>query len=375
MNIIDINNIIIYNDYNKLQHLIDNDLLTDNKIIKIYDLLLSKSVEYKSTECFDILLNNNNNDINNYILTLYKSIDFYINSNNIQNKYYLHKLLEKNITIDKELLIKASDDLILFKILLYKININNNILLYLLNKFIKDNKLKIINYLYNFNINNNIITNEEICNYILKISIKYNNINTLIYLEKYKYNMIYIIDINNNIIPSLYYSVQYITDERKIIYKYLLNLYINYSKENNINTINNINSIDFIENHNYLYINQFIYDIIKIGINISNYDIIIKYYLLKLFSSDNDNIINNIIEIFFILSYNNILNKNDILILENINIPNNNYNKRIKLYYILLNYNYNLPKNISTYFNKIIINNEKNNIKNYIDQLTLQYYN
>jgi hypothetical protein len=375
MNTIEITNIIFYNDYNKLQHLIDNDLLIDSKMIKNYDLLLSKSIEYKSIECFDLLLENINN-INNYNISLYKSIDYYINSNNIQNKYYLHKLLEKDIIIDKELLIKAADDLILFKILLVKI-INNkyNTLLYLLNKFIKDNKLKIINYLYNYNITNNITTNEDICNHIFKLSIKHNNINTIMFLEKNKYDMIYIIDENNNIIPSLYYSISFIYDEKKIIYKYLLNLYINYSKENDINSINNIDTINLDSNRVYYIINYIIYDLIKLEISLSNYDRIIKSMLSKLFTSDEDTLINNIIETIFILSYNNILNKNSILIISDIIIPNNNYNKRLYLYYILLKYKYILPENVSNYFNKIKINDEKNNINTYINQLILKYYN
>jgi hypothetical protein len=201
MNTIEINNIIIYNDYNKLQHLLDNNIL----FIKNYDLLLCKSIEYKSLECFDILLNyiiNNNISLDNFEASLNKSIDYIINNNNIQNKYYLNKLLEKNILINKEELIKASEDFILFKILFNKINNKNDILLlYLINNFIKNNKMNIIFYLYNFIIENNLISKNELYNFIFKLSIKYNNINSIIFLENNKYDMMYIINDNNIKIP------------------------------------------------------------------------------------------------------------------------------------------------------------------------------
>ena len=102
-----------------------------------------------------------------------------------------------------------------------------------------------------------------------------------------------------------------------------------------------------------------------------------KHVLSRIFKSGNDNIINNILETFFILSYNNKLNKNSLLNLSNIILDNDNYSyvRRLRFYYIILNYIYILPENISNYFNKVIVNNEKTNIKEYINQLTLKYYN
>jgi hypothetical protein len=369
MNTLEINNIIIYNNYDKLQHLIDNDLLIDNKIIKNYDLLLSKSIEYKSFECFNLLLNNINIDGFNYYISLNKSIDNYINGN---NKYYLNKLLEKKIIINKDILVKAADDFLLFKIFINKVNINND-MLYYINIFIKNNKLNIIEYLYNYNNNHNIIPNDEMCNFIFKKSLKYNNINIILFLENIKYNMIYIINDNNIVIPSLYYSVLYINDNKKILYKYLLNL---YSKHDNINLIQNINNINFYENYNsLLYINQVIYDLMKLNIIINNLDEITKYLLLKIFSLENEIIINNIIETIFIIIINNKFNNDYLNILSDININSYNSNKkRINLYYILLYYNYNLPENINTYFLKLIsYNNIELIMNNYIHQLLLLY--
>lgn len=374
MNSVEINNIIIYNNYNKLQHLIDNNLLIDNKLIKNYDLLLSKTIEYKSLECFNILLNNI--DITyNYDTSLNKSIDNYIHSNNIQNKYYLNKLLEKKIIINKDILIKASDDFVLFKFFINKVNIKNDILYYI-NIFIKNNKIDIIHYLYNYNNHHNIISNNEMSNFIFKKSLKYNNVNILLFLENNKYNMIYI---NNNdlVLPSLYYCISYTNDDRKLIYKYLLNLYINYSKNNNINLIENINNINFYENYNcLLYINEIIYDLIKLNIQINNLDEIIKYFLLKIFLLENEFIINNIIETIFIFIINNKFNNDYLDILSSNNTINyNNINKkRINLYYVLIYYNYNIPEKINTYFLKIIsYHNVELVMNNYINQLLLKY--
>ena len=372
MNTLEIINIITYNNYNKLQYLIDNDLFIDNKIIKNYDLLLSKSIQYISLECFDILLNNNN-ITNNFDNSLNISIEYYTNSNNIQNKYYLNKLLEKNILINKDVLIKASNDFILFKILLNKINIKNNILYYI-SIFIQKNKIDIIDYLYNYNIIHNIIPIDEISNFIFKKSIKYNNINIILFLENKKYNMIYIIN-DDNILPSLYYSVLYIYDDKQLIYKYLLNLYINYSKKNDINLIQNISNINFYENFNsLLYINQIIHNIFKLKINIDKLDIINKYLLLKIFSSENEIYINNIIETIFIFIINNKFNTKYLDSLSLITFNNNNNKKRINLYYILTFYNYNIPENISTYFLKVIsYNNIELNMNDYINHLLLKY--
>jgi hypothetical protein len=402
MNTIEINNIIIYNDYNKLQHLLDNNIL----FIKNYDLLLCKSIEYKSLECFDILLNyiiNNNISLDNFEASLNKSIDYIINNNNIQNKYYLNKLLEKNILINKEELIKASEDFILFKILFNKINNKNDILLlYLINNFIKNNKMNIIFYLYNFIIENNLISKNELYNFIFKLSIKYNNINSIIFLENNKYDMMYIINDNNIKIPSLYYSISFLYDDKKIIYKYLLNFYINYSKNNDINLIENINDIFnivkiFSENIKYnSNFNYILNDIFKFKIKILNLDSIIKNCLIKIFSSEKETIITNICETIFILKINNLLNNDNILSLHDVIIPyininnnNNNINyninnkKRINLYYILIYYKFILPENIEKYYIKILsdyfYNDNENDIKNnsekYINQLLVKYNN
>lgn len=374
MNSLEINNIIIYNNYNKLQHLIDNNLLIDNKMIKNYDLLLSKTIEYKSLECFNILLNNI--DItNNFDTSLSKSIDNYIHSNNVLNKYYLNKLLEKKIIINKDIIIKASDDFSLFKFFINKVNIKNDILYYI-NIFIKNNKIDIIHYLYNYNNHHNIISNNEMSNFIFKKSLKYNNVNILLFLENNKYNMIYIND-NNLVSPSLYYCISYTNDDKKLIYKYLLNLYINYSKNNNINLIENIHNINFYENYNcLLYINEIIYDLIKLSIQINNSDEIIKYFLLKIFLLENEFIINNIIETIFIFIINNKFNNDYLDILSSNNTINyNNINKkRINLYYVLIYYNYNLPEKINTYFLKIIsYHNVELVMNNYINQLLSKY--
>ena len=83
-----------------------------------------KSIEFKSIECFNILLNNNikfiaENYYNSieYHNELSKAIELYINSDNIINKFYINKLLEKNIQINYLSIELSISDFELFKIL------------------------------------------------------------------------------------------------------------------------------------------------------------------------------------------------------------------------------------------------------------------
>jgi len=164
--------IVRTNDYEKLSSIIDNltpvDLL---KTSKKNTSILPHAIEYRSTECFNILLESNKFDfkkMNCYTNGFYTAFDYYKLAPNEKNMYYIDKLIQKNLEF-------FDDDTINHNILyMHVIFVNVNlyeIFFPILINSIHRNPTKYLNCsfyscevfpkLYNYCINNDLLTNES----------------------------------------------------------------------------------------------------------------------------------------------------------------------------------------------------------------------
>ena len=267
--------IIEYNNYDKLDDIINND---KESIINIINSLIEKSIKYRSLECFNLLINININNIyNNYNYCLQLACLYYNNAPNIKNYYYLEKLVDKIIStngkISINLLSKLINQPLMFSQLLNhiepnEINIENREINFnkLLYNIINSNNNETFYILYNFIEDKNMINH-----YILKLAIDNFNIELIEFLESKQHNINIIgsnnskysfesMDIDDHMIPTLYYIIIHTNND--VLYKYFLNKKID---------ITNIKKIDFfpicnkiLQSNNKIEIIEKYFDICKI---------------------------------------------------------------------------------------------------------------
>ena len=93
--------LVTNNDYNKLTEIIDSNKSRDRFFtIKARESLISKAVLVRSKQCFDLLLNvtppeeYKNMEETCYVKGIYNSLEYYVAAPNLDNMYYLNKLLD-----------------------------------------------------------------------------------------------------------------------------------------------------------------------------------------------------------------------------------------------------------------------------------------
>lgn len=209
--------IISANDYDTLQKLIMENKKPNFNCIKSGSSLVSKSIEVRATECFNLLLQLNDLSVlqsnNSHINGLYIAIDYYSTAPNSINKYFLDRLIEKNVNIDIHSLCNCMNDTMLFETMFNRIDkslINN--MAGLINYSVRKTKTNIMIKLYDYLHNNNLpyfdttdkknSFNDE----ILKIAISVGNIVAIEYLEQNNHNTM-CVKYNSLVIPSLYYCL------------------------------------------------------------------------------------------------------------------------------------------------------------------------
>ena len=135
-------NLVTNNDHIKLSEIIDSGKGNNRFFtLKAKESLLSKAVLVRSKKCFDLLIDvvPMNEEYKNmieicYLKGIYNALEYYVAAPNIDNLYYVTKLLEKNITINYYCVYKALNNIDLF--------------IQLFNKFNKDNIDEIIRICY-----------------------------------------------------------------------------------------------------------------------------------------------------------------------------------------------------------------------------------
>jgi len=233
--------IINKNDYDKLENILEKN---QNYIIS--DDLIYYTISKKHTKCFDILLNYANINID-FHLSYSIALKIYNDAKNENNKYYISKLLDKNLDINGDILSRISN---------YDMDIFNKIL----NMHIND-----YNYI------------EELLNYLSL------------------YNSYVFIDLFNKILTKEqqltyvkgFYSEGILCCDNHIVFDYLMN-----SKEFNYKAINS--DKEYIINNGFTFLNGSKKHI-KIYLD----------YLLKNPITINEDIMHEFININFFMSYYN----------------------------------------------------------------------
>jgi len=366
--IVQIFQIIENNNFEDLTILMNCDKKFNYNVLNKNNIsLLYIAVKYRSKECFDLLLTNNNLTILNsssyYINPLHIAIEYYINARNYTNKYYVDKLLEHNTTITTVILKKTMCNIDLFNILFLRVKDKledkqyNEIIEYIC----IENKLNILEYIYK-NINNNNIS--FINKLLFKYSIHNDNICIINYLEKYNFNFLLL-----NSEPSIYYALSYYNETHNSVFNYLFNIYSNKTFDE-LNSIPNIYSFNFI-NFNF---NSFLSIISKYMLLSLDFHKIIISLISKILNFNGFIYKNNICLIFNIIYIIIKYKKLNIIYDININfIPINYTNEKllIKLLYIIEHFKIKVCDNLLSKLNSI--NKNHDNKTKFISELDTFY--
>lgn len=245
----DLFSIINNNDYIKLKKLINQ-----GQIINLINMtrmgisLIYKAIEYRSRECFDILIDINNLTVlkneSSYINGLHIAMKYYNNAQNDSNLYYVEKLLEKgaNITVD---ILKNINDKNIFLKIFCRLNKTKERIDSLLKYLISNGKMEQLEDVYfwlieeepeyfNSKTNKNKFLEELFCT-----AIKTNNLEMIDILRSEKIDLKIVKD-NNQITNSLFFALK---NSCKTSFEYLINFYkgLSQTEFDNIKDIKELN--------------------------------------------------------------------------------------------------------------------------------------
>ena len=245
----DLFSIINNNDYIKLKKLINQ-----GQIINLINMtrmgisLIYKAIEYRSRECFDILIDINNLTVlkneSSYINGLHIAMKYYNNAQNDSNWYYVEKLLEKgaNITVD---ILKNINDKNIFLKIFCRLNKTKERIDSLLKYLITNGKMEQLEDVYfwlieeepeyfNSKTNKNKFLEELFCT-----AIKANNLEMIDILRSEKIDLKIVKD-NNQITNSLFFALK---NSCKTSFEYLINFYkgLSQTEFDNIKDIKELN--------------------------------------------------------------------------------------------------------------------------------------
>jgi hypothetical protein len=237
--------IITLNDYDGLEKLIQSgkniNFNCDKNEKGQIKTLVSKAVEVRAKECFDLLIEIPNLTVlscGTHLNGLAKAIEYYTGAPNTCNEHYLKKLLEKNAKYNIYDVCELIDFQEYFQLMFEKINKTKDNVKYLLEKAIESNKMGIINYLYDY-LEQTYQPDElvELNKNIIKLVISYDNLGIFEYVKTKvpDFNVI------NN-----YPTILHCNKPNGLIFNYL------YSQLESMNE-NQLNSIPFLSDLNHLY--------------------------------------------------------------------------------------------------------------------------
>jgi hypothetical protein len=361
--------LVTANDYDTIEHLLTSNKNIDFNCVKSGISLITKAIEVRSIECFNLLLDSDKLTIlqsnNLHINGLGIAIDYYLTSPNLSNKYFIDRLLEKNVFIDNVSTSNCMNDIYLFDVMFNKMEKTFHTICELLIYSIKNIHTAVMYKLFNYLNDTLEFYNTEEKRHafnivIFKSAILENNLLAIEHLQLINTNLFCLI--SNENIPSLYYTL--LKTDNYIIFNYLFSLYekLNNTQLQQINSIEKLNVLIYKENITTLYIKNFI-KILSLPIIFNNLDgVIVQLYRIiynNMLHYNNNNYIiqsKNIQLIMYIIlktnqvtvnPYNNtLLCKNDldikrscsILRCKNITININNTTRLFRINKYILNH-------------------------------------
>jgi hypothetical protein len=305
--------LVIANDYETIEMLINSNKNIDFNCIKSGISLVTKAIEVRSIECFNLLLECDKLTIlqsnNLHVNGLSIAIDYFSTSPNLSNKYFIDRLFEKNVFIDNVSVCNCMNNMYLFDIMFSKMDKTYNNMHSLFSCSIQKNNTIIMHKLFNY-LNETLDfynTHEKRHTFninVFKSAILENNLLAIEHLYSIKTNLLCVITTEN--IPSLYYTL---LKSNNIIFNYIYSLYeqLDSIQLNEINYIDKLNILVNKENITTLYIKQF-FKILSLPIKFNKLeDVIIQLYRIiynNMLHNNNNNYIvqsNNIQLIMYMI--------------------------------------------------------------------------
>lgn len=250
--------IVTFNNYDKLAEIMSEQKAFKINSVKSQHSLISKAIEVRALECFDLLINSPNltiiHDIDTNLSGLRIAVQYYTNAPNPSNKYYLYKLLEHNIKTNEHIVSDCINNPELFDLLFSKLSKTRNNLLTILFATIKDNHHDLMCQLYDYlNFNNiafydTIEKKQSFNNEILREAIMRKNIKTITYLKSVNHDIMTVTISHEIYIPAIFYVHNYCKD--KVIFNFYYDDMKNMTPEQ-LNNISNINIFYKIFEKNY----------------------------------------------------------------------------------------------------------------------------
>lgn len=254
--------IVSTNDYDTLEKLIASNKKPDFNCIKSGISLVNKAIEVRALECFNLLMTlqdlsviqSNNSNVNGLSIAL----EYYSSAPNQSNKYYLDKLIERNVSIDSYSLAKCMGDQVLFDSMFNRFDKNHSNISNLITCAVNKTNVQAMNKIYDWLYANNpaFYSTQETKNtfndIVLRTAIGSNNIIAIEHLEKLGHNIL-TIKYQQNIIPSLYHAI--FSNTESIAFNFLFSRMEKMSAET-LNQIPDIKKLSgIINNSNYYYNN------------------------------------------------------------------------------------------------------------------------
>jgi len=160
--------LVINNNYDELSVAIQNKQVDFKAQNRRNCYIISSAIEYRSIECFELLVDsipeNKVNSFNIYESGLVKALEYYGNAPNQKNKYFIEKLLSKNMKIDKHYTDKLTSNIVIFNEFSQYV-LNNNPEQYLTNTYMNTQVYEII---FNYCVDNDLLNNTVIKEIIIK---------------------------------------------------------------------------------------------------------------------------------------------------------------------------------------------------------------
>lgn len=279
-------------DYEWIEQLILSKKKVDWNCIRYKLSLIYRAIEVRALKTFDLLIGipeiNVYSNTSGYINGLTIALKYYMEAPNISNKYYLDRLLQKNIHIDLYTLYESMKNEELFTILFNRINKTENNIRSILSRIICNDNIDMFKKIYDYIESNDIEYyknyNKDIFNNKIFETVLQNN-----YGSK-QLNKVPIIDfmiekgcewktINN--IPTLYYIIK---QSHKNLFNYFLLKFKSLSKEE-LENINDIKNLSYIlidtryNSYNTISLDE-IKEILKLPIEFND----ISSYIINLFA-------------------------------------------------------------------------------------------
>lgn len=239
---------VVANDYEWFESLVLSKKEVNWNCIRCRVSLIYKAIEVRALKTFIILMNIPEltvfSNSSGFINGISKAVEYYIAAPNADNKYFLDKLLEKNIVINSNTFIQCINNVELVEKLFNSLDKKEIDIKCIIEHTIRNNNIYMLNYIYNYlntsnpsyyidakktSFNNNLFSyaltyakNVDIIHFFINLGVNWKNTNY-----------------DNT--PSLYYCLKYNT----LLYDTILNLYKQLSSEelNNIPNIKNSNSL------------------------------------------------------------------------------------------------------------------------------------